>query len=85
MKKTIEVPKGNDLVGLPVSGHSYVRVLDAAEREVFRFDSPGEHVTAVLAPGTYTVETDGKVGKIEFGAARRLLEMRELDALKPPR
>jgi hypothetical protein len=65
MKKLIEVPEGKNVVGLSVSGHSYVRLLDSNGNETFRFDSPGEHITAVVRPGTYTIETDGKLGKID--------------------
>jgi len=84
MKKRIEVPEGKDVVGLSVSGHSYIRLLDSNGNETFRFDSPGEHITAVVRPGTYTIETDGKLGKIDLAAAERLRSPAVFDALKPP-
>jgi hypothetical protein len=84
MKKLIEVPEGKNVVGLSVSGHSYVRLLDSNGNETFRFDSPGEHITAVVRPGTYTIETDGKLGKIDLAAADRLRGTAEFDAMKPP-
>jgi hypothetical protein len=84
MQKRIEVPEGKDVVGLSVSSHSYVRLLDSNGNETFRFDSPGEHITAVVRPGTYTIETDGKLGKIDFAAADRLRDRTEFDAMKPP-
>lgn len=84
MKKLIKVPKGKDVVGLSVSSHSYVRLLDSNGNETFRFESPGTHITAVVRPGTYTVETDGKLGKIDFASADRLRDTSEFDALKPP-
>ena len=44
MKKQLNVPKGNDVVGLNVTGHTYVRLVNSRGEETFRFDSPGEHV-----------------------------------------
>jgi len=84
MKRVIEVPNGKNLVAVSVSGHSYVRLLDSNGTETFRFQSPGEHITAVVRPGSYTIETDGKLGKIDLGSAERLQGKREFDALKPP-
>jgi hypothetical protein len=85
MKRVIEVPKGKNMLGIWVSGHSYVRLLDSSGTETFRFQSPGEHITAVVRPGSsYTIETDGKLGKIDLGSAERLQGRGELDALRPP-
>lgn len=84
MKKVIEVPNGKDTVSVSVSGHSHVRLFDSNGTETFRFQSPGEHITAVVRPGSYTIETDGKLGKIDLGSAERLQAKREFDALKPP-
>ncbi len=84
MQKKIKVPLGKDLVSLAVSGHSYVRLLDANGKETFRFDSPGEHVTAVVSPGRYVIDTDGKVGKVQFPSAARLRQRSEFDRTKPP-
>jgi hypothetical protein len=84
MKKAIEVPKGKDTVGISVSGHSHVRLLDSNGAETFRFQSPGEHITAVVLPGSYTVETDGKLGKIDLTSAERLKGAGKFDAMNPP-
>ena len=84
MKKTIEVPKGKDLVGISVSGHSHVSLRDSAGSETFRFESPGEHITAVVPPGSYTVETDGKLGKVEVMVVEQHRRGGEFDATKPP-
>jgi hypothetical protein len=83
MKKVIEVPRGKDTVGISVSGHSHVRLLDSNGAETFRFQSPGEHITAVVRAGSYTVETDGKLGKIDLTSTERL-KGAEFDAMKPP-
>jgi hypothetical protein len=86
MKQQLDVPKGSDVIGLSVTGHTYVRLLDAKGEETFRFESPGEHVTAVVQPGNYTVDTDGKLGKVEFSSlAPHLRSRREADATKPPK
>jgi hypothetical protein len=67
-KKELTVPKGKDVVSLAVSGHKYVRIIDAAGNEAFRSDAPGEAVSAILPPGNYTIDTDGKIGKADVGA-----------------
>lgn len=85
MKKQLNVPKGNDVVGMWATGHTYVRLLDSKGEETFRFDSPGEHVTAVVQPGAYTIDTDGKLGKVELTSLDpRLRSGRAADATKPP-
>ncbi len=84
-KKQLDVPKGSNIVGISVTGHTYVRLLDTKGDETFRFDSPGEHVTAAVGPGTYTIDTDGKLGKIELSSLD--LKSRgtsQADATKPP-
>lgn len=84
MRKAIEVSKGKDVVGISVSGHSHVRLIDSTGAEAFRFNSPGEHITAVVQPGSYIVETDGKLGKVDLSVAERLRGPTEFDAMKPP-
>jgi hypothetical protein len=84
MKKQLSVPKGNDVVGIWVTGHTYVRLLDSKGEETFRFNSPGEHVTAAVEPGDFTIETDGKVGKVEMASLARHRVGRAADASKPP-
>jgi hypothetical protein len=85
MKKQLDVPKGSDIVGVSVTGHTYVRLLDAKGEETFRFDSPGEHVTAAVGPGVYTIDTDGKLGKIELSSFDSKSRSRgQADATKPP-
>jgi hypothetical protein len=88
MKKPLDVAKGKDLVTLSLTGHTYVRLLDAKGDEVFRSASPAESVTAVVQPGSYTVETDGKLAKYEVGSLESLgphLGARAaVDATKPP-
>lgn len=86
MNKEITVPKGKDFVSISVSGHKYVRLLDAEGTEIFRSDSPGEYVTAAVEPGKYTVDTDGKIGKVDSGALdERHRKGRLADAGKPPK
>jgi len=84
MKKHIKIPKGKDVVGLSVNGHSYVRLIDSSGNETFRFESPGKHITAVVCPGNYTVETDGKLGRIDLASMGRLRDTAEFNAMKPP-
>src|SRR3954453_3695883 len=67
MSKQITVPKGKDYVSIAASGHKYIRILDAEGNEIFRSNSPAESVTAVLDPGSYTVESDGRIGKVDYG------------------
>lgn len=64
MKRTISVAKGKDLVDVRVTNHSYVVLYDASGDEWFRSQSKGKHVTVIVIPGRYTIETDGKFVKI---------------------
>ena len=85
MKKQLNVTKGYDVVGIWLTGHTYVRLLDSKGNETFRFDSPGEHVTAAVESGEFTIETDGKVGKVETAALDQRHRIgRAADAMKPP-
>lgn len=86
MTKQISVPRGKDIVGMAVEGHTYVRLLDSTGKETFRFDSPGEHVTASVEPGSYTIETDGKIRKVDFASLDHpgLRAARAADATQPP-
>ena len=85
MNKKITVPKGKDVVSISASGHKYVRLLDEEGNEVFRSNSPGELVTAVVEPGSYIVDTDGKLGKVDLDSADPRHRGRPADAGKPPR
>lgn len=83
MKQELNVTKDNDVVTIPVTGHKYVFIIDKQGNQVFRSDSPGEQVNAILPPGSYTIDTDGKLGNVGHGA----LEARhrgEHDGTKPP-
>jgi hypothetical protein len=85
VKKQLSVPKGKDIVGVWLTDHTYVRVIDSDGEEIFRFDSSGKHVTAAVPPGSYTIETDGKLGKVEFASLPpHLRTEREVDSTKPP-
>jgi hypothetical protein len=85
MNKEITVPKGKDFVSISASGHKYIRLVDAEGNEIFRSNSPGESITAIVDPGRYNVDTDGKVDKVDYGALdERYRNRRPLDAGKPP-
>jgi len=85
MTKEITVPKGKDYVSISASGHKYISVIDANGNQIFRSNSPAETVTAALGPGSYTVDTDGKLGKIDYGSLdERHRAGRPMDANSPP-
>jgi hypothetical protein len=83
MNKQLEVPKGKDIVSMSLSGHTFVRLLDAKGEEIFRSASPAQDVVAVVQPGTYTAETDGKLGKMEFSSLGPRAPSK-VDATQPP-
>lgn len=83
MKKSIEVPKGRQVITATAAGHSYVAITDASGNEVFRFNSSGEHISAALPAGSYTVETDGKLSKVDIAPSDRL-KVPERNGQKPP-
>ena len=86
MHKDITIPDGKDFVGISASGHKYIRLLDSQGNEVFRSNSPGEYVTAAVEPGSYTIDTDGKISKIGYGSLdERYRKGRPIDVEKPPR
>lgn len=89
MKKQVEIPKGKDNIAMSLTGHTFVRLLDAKGDEIFRSASSAQDVTAVVEPGTYTVETDGKLGKYEVGSLESLhptfRSRPAADAAKPPK
>lgn len=85
MNKEFTVPKGKDFAIISASSHKYVRVLDAEGNEIFRSNSLGEVVTAIVDPGRYNVDTDGKIDKVDYGSLdERYRKGRPVDAGKPP-
>jgi hypothetical protein len=83
MNKHLKVPKGKDTLAVWVAGHTYIRLMNAKGQETFRFDSPGKHVTALVPAGRCTIETDGKLGKIEFASLSTHRSGQAADATKP--
>lgn len=85
MNQQVTVPKGKDFVSISASGHKYIRLLDVEGNEIFRSNSPGELVTAIVDPGRYNVDTDGKIDKVDYGIlGERYRKGRPLDSGKPP-
>jgi hypothetical protein len=88
MNKQLEVLKGKDTISLSLSGHTFVRLLNAKGDEIFRSASPANDVTAVVQPGAYTIDTDGKLGKVELNSLESLnpafRRRPAADATKPP-
>ena len=86
MTKEIDVPQGSGAIAITVTDHKYVRLLNSRGDETFRFDSTGRHITAVVQVGHWTIETDGKLDKVETGQLpERLRHRHEFDATKPPK
>jgi hypothetical protein len=88
MKKETDVPKGSNVINISATGHTFVRLLDAKGEEVFRSASSAERVTAIVQPGAYTIDTDGKLGKVELSSLESLdpafRRRPAVDATKPP-
>jgi len=85
MSQSVEVPKGKDTLNLWITDHTYVRLVNSEGDETFRSDSPGKHVTAIVQPGRFTIETDGKMEKVEPASLpSNLRSGGEFDATKPP-
>jgi|KBSMisStaDraftv2_1062788.scaffolds.fasta_scaffold431446_2 hypothetical protein len=86
MNKQLKVSRGKDLLSIQLAGHSYVRITDEAGNETFRSDSDARHVNAIVSPGRYVVETDGKLNKLTQSAREpRHREARPVQAMKPPK
>lgn len=88
MNKQLKVPKGKDIITASLSGHTFVRLLNAKGDEIFRSASPAQDVTAVVQPGAYTINTDGKLGKVGLSSLQSLdpafRRRPAADATKPP-
>jgi len=86
MNKQLKVSRGKDLLSIQLAGHSYVRITDEAGNETFRSDSNTRHVNAIVPPGRYVVETDGKLNKVTHASREQQhREPRPLDATNPPK
>jgi len=64
--RALTVPKGKDVLMVWVSNHTHVLLRDGEGALRARSDSDGKHVSFTVAPGRYTLETDGRVRKIGF-------------------
>ena len=64
VKKDFTVGKRSNSAVIEVSRHTHVHVYDMDGRLVFSDLSRTDHITPLLQPGKYVVETDGRVKSI---------------------
>lgn len=65
-RRKITIPKGKDLMIVLATNHTYIVLHDVIGQECFRSQSKGKHVNIAVAPGQYTIETDGKLSKVSL-------------------
>ncbi len=64
MDRKFTVRKGNNGAVIKLSGQTYVTVYDENETILLSDKSRSDEVTAILEPGGYVVESDGKIESI---------------------
>lgn len=61
MKKTLSVKQGDNCATIKISGQTYAKIYDKKGMLVLLDSSQTENITALIEPGEYTIESDGKV------------------------
>ncbi len=61
MKKEFSVKQGDNCATIKISGQTYAKIYDKKGMLVLSDSSQTDNITALIEPGEYTIETDGKV------------------------
>ncbi len=64
LDQKFSVKKGNNGAVIKLSGQTYVTVYDKNGMLLLSDKSRTDEVTAILEPGSYVAESDGKIGSI---------------------
>jgi hypothetical protein len=83
--RALTVPKGRDVLRVAVASHTHVLLKDDAGDVYARSDSETRHVSFVVHPGRYTLETDGKIRKAHLARLESRHAPRALRADRPPK
>jgi hypothetical protein len=67
-EKEVVVPEGSNALMVRAGGHDWIAVVQGGA-ELVREASGSEETTFVLAPGTYTVRTDGEIQRADVREA----------------
>jgi hypothetical protein len=70
VQQTVTVPQDHNSLVVHLQGHSWVSV-SAATQELVRNRSPDPVIAFTLAPGTYVVQTDGKIESLTTESFRQ--------------
>lgn len=66
MIKKFRVTKGSNRAVVLLSGQTFVTICEASGNIIFSDRSHTNEVSALLAPGDYVLESDGRVKSIKF-------------------
>ena len=66
MIKKFRVTKGSNRAVVLLSGQTFVTICEASGNIIFSDCSRTKEVIALLAPGDYVLESDGRVKSIKF-------------------
>jgi hypothetical protein len=69
MKKGFSVKQGDNCVTIKISGQTYAKIYDKKGMPVLLDSSQTDMITAIIEPGDYTIETDGKVASVTSSVA----------------
>lgn len=65
-RRKVTIPRGKNLMIILATNHTYIVLQNAVGQECFRSRSKSKHINIVVAPGRYTIETDGKLGRVSL-------------------
>ena len=69
-EQSVTVPQEHNTLVAKLSLHSWIAVFDGGE-ELVREESTDAQIGFFLAPGTYTIKTDGKIKKVSTKAMKK--------------
>jgi hypothetical protein len=64
MKKQFSVKQGDNCATIKISGQTYAKIYDKKGMLVISDSSQTDNITALIEPGDYIIESDGKVVSI---------------------
>jgi hypothetical protein len=70
MKKQFSVKQGNNCATIKISGQTYAKIYDKKGTLVLSDSSQTENITALIEPGDYIIESDGKVVSVVSSKAQ---------------
>jgi hypothetical protein len=64
MKKEFSIKQGDNCATIKISGQTYAKIYDKKGMLVLSDSSQTDNISALIEPGDYTIESDGKVASV---------------------